>query len=237
MPKQYLPLAGKPVLQHTLDTLLAVPQLDAIVVVTAENDSYWPTLAISEHKKIHTIPGGATRADSVLAGVNYVCENRDSESTEDIMVLVHDAARAMTALSDIEQLIDRVSTAPEHGGLLAVPVQDTLKRAQGPTVLATVNRENLWQAQTPQFFRAHDLLDALTSNHNAIVAGEITDEASAMEKTGRTPVLVESQYPNFKITRPNDFVLAEALLVTHKKCSDKESANVKCTDDKSDRGE
>lgn len=212
MPKQYLPLAGKPVLQHTLNTLLGLSNITGIVVVIAENDPHWHTLPISKHKKIHTIHGGAARADSVLAGVNYVCQFSGNASKNDVMVLVHDAARALTVLSDIEQLIERVSANPEHGGLLAVPVQDTLKRAQASSIQATVSRENLWQAQTPQYFRAHDLLEALTANHSAIVAGEITDEACAMEQTGRNPLLVESEYPNFKITRPNDFVLAEALL-------------------------
>jgi len=215
IPKQYLPLAGKPVLQHTIDTLLGVSNLAGIVVVVAKNDPYWPALPISQHEKIHSIPGGATRADSVLAGVNYVCQYRDNETVDDVMVLVHDAARALTALSDIEQLIEQVSTHPEQGGLLAVPVQDTLKRAHALTIQATVSRQNLWQAQTPQYFRAHDLLHALQANHSAIVAGEITDEACAMEQTGKSPVLVESKFPNFKITRPNDFVVAEALLAAN----------------------
>lgn len=224
-PKQYLALNGRTLLQRAVETLCELPNISGVIVVLSEGDSLWPTLSVSKNAKVKTTIGGATRAESVVAGVKMVCENAQSEQS---MVLVHDAARAMTALDDITRLVDRVSQAPEQGGLLAVKVQDTLKRGsstqkrgsstqseneeQHTNVSATVSRDDLWQAQTPQMFQANLLLDSLMKNADAIAAGDITDEACAMERSGYAPALVEAIEPNFKITHARDFDMALALI-------------------------
>lgn len=214
-PKQYLQLNGKSILQRTIETLLQVETLAGVVVVLAENDQLWNELPASKHAKVLTTIGGATRAESVVAGLNMVCEKANDTNA---MVLVHDAARALTALSDIQRLIEKVSASAEQGGLLATKVQDTLKRGAeqasnaGATIGQTVNRDGLWHAQTPQMFRANDLREALTSQYAAVTSGEITDECCAMEHSGCSPLLVEALKPNFKITRSNDLEMALAMV-------------------------
>lgn len=214
-PKQYLQLNGKSILQRTIDTLLQVERLAGVVVVLADKDVFWNELPASTHPKVVTTVGGGTRAESVVAGLNVVCEKADNANA---MVLVHDAARALTALSDIERLIQKVSESAEQGGLLATKVQDTLKRGAthannaSTTIDKTVNRDGLWHAQTPQMFRANDLRQALTSQHAAVASGEITDECCAMEQSGYSPLLVEALKPNFKITRSNDLDMALAMV-------------------------
>jgi len=224
LPKQYLELNGRCLLQRTVDTLIHVQGVAGVVVVLASDDAYWATLPASKYKRVKTCVGGATRAESVLSGLLKVTEQ---DTSENVMALVHDAARALTSVADIERLIKLVADAPEQGGLLAVPVQDTLKRA-GPTPTAsldthveiTINRANLWQAQTPQLFRAASLRDALQANPDAIDSGAITDEASAMELAGYKPLLVEALQPNFKITRAVDLELAKALVGASESRSD-----------------
>lgn len=217
-PKQYLELKGRCLLQRAVDTLLELPSISGVVVVLSKDDTLWAELPASKHASVKTTIGGASRAESVVAGLQMVCKTSVSDST---MVLVHDAARAITALDDIVRLIDRVALAPEQGGLLATKVQDTLKRArtvivndavQNAVIDATVSRTGLWQAQTPQMFRAEALLASLLDNSQAIAAGDITDEACAMEKSGFAPALVEALQPNFKITHARDFDMALALM-------------------------
>lgn len=220
-PKQYLQLKGKSILQRAIDTLLQLNNLKGVVVVLAPNDKLWAELPASDNPKILTVPGGNTRAESVVAGLDVVCK----ASQNDAMVLVHDAARALTALSDMERLIEQVLKAPDQGGMLASRVQDTLKRALSqsesaqsdqrsayPCIGKTVSRDDLWHAQTPQMFRARDLRAALLDQQDAVSRGEITDEACAMEKVGCSPVLVEALRPNFKITRATDLDMALALI-------------------------
>jgi len=216
-PKQYLQLNGRSILQRTIDTLLALDNINGIVVVLAQNDTLWEQLDASKHPKVLTTWGGDSRAESVMAGLAMVCEQSQNEQT---MVLVHDAARALTATSDISRLVDRVMFAPEHGGLLATKVQDTLKSENEPTtgsnggakIKNTVSRNGLWNAQTPQMFRARLLHDALVQNSKAMATEDITDEACAMEKAGYTPALVEALCPNFKITHSRDLDMALALV-------------------------
>jgi len=212
-PKQYLQLNGRSILQRTIDTLLNLEQIIGVVVVLAPNDALWRELPASAHPKVITTIGGKTRAESVVAGLNVVCERA---ANDDAMVLVHDA-RALTAASDIERLVAKVMQAPAQGGLLATKVQDTLKRASDESqsqakIGATVNRDGLWHAQTPQMFRANQLRIALSEQHDAVLNGAITDEACAMEHAGCSPILVEALKPNFKITRANDFDMALALV-------------------------
>lgn len=207
LPKQYLPLAGQPMIFHALNTLCACPEIAAVFVVLAPDDtlfrSYdWSRLG-SKFQRDKLQPlfcGGGERAESVLNGLLA------SEMEPDDWVLVHDAVRPCLALSHLARLIAE-SRDDAVGGILAVPVADTLKRADGDgRILRTENRENLWQAQTPQMFRAGLLAQALQQG------GTFTDESSAMEAMGLHPKLVLGEPANFKVTYPQDLLLAELLL-------------------------
>ncbi len=198
-PKQYLPLAGRSILEHTLDVFLDHPGLRGLVVCLAADDPYWPQLACSRDPRVQRAEGGAERADSVLRGLQRLtalgAQARD-------WVLVHDAARPNLARGDLQRLLDSLAEDPV-GGLLAVPARDTLKRI-GPDgrVRETIDRSLIWQAYTPQMFRLGSLQLALAGALQAGVA--ITDEASAMEWAGQAPRLVEGRSDNIKITRPED---------------------------------
>lgn len=198
-PKQYLELAGRTLLEHTLDCFLDHPQLQGMVVSLAADDPWWPTLALAGDARIHRVDGGAERADSVLNGLLHLLER--GARAED-WVLVHDAARPNLARSDLDHLLTELADDPV-GGLLAVPARDTLKRvgADG-RVAETVDRSVIWQAFTPQMFRFAALHRILA---DALVAGvAVTDEASAMEWAGQFPRLIEGRADNLKVTRPED---------------------------------
>jgi len=209
-PKQYLELAGRTLLERALDTLLAVSGLAGVVVALAPDDERWAGLEVSQDPRVHAVTGAATRASSVAAGLGGL----RGLAPEDAWVLVHDAARPLVSLADITRLVEGVAAGTAIGGLLAVPVQDTLKRSDGGRrVAATVPRERLWQAQTPQLFRLGELARALgEALADADAALTITDEASAMERAGHVPQLVEALDPNPKITRAGDLATAAALL-------------------------
>ncbi|CAI09865.1 2-C-methyl-D-erythritol 4-phosphate cytidylyltransferase [Aromatoleum aromaticum EbN1] len=203
-PKQYLPLLGKPLIFHSLAVLCAAPDVDKVFVVLSVEDAEWRRhdWSVLGPKLVPLFCGGGTRADSVLAGLRAVADEIEPSD----WVLVHDAARPCLAPWHIEKLA-RELARDEVGGLLAVPVADTLKRAdEHRQVLATVPRENLWQAQTPQMFRHVMLRRALEAATNA------TDEASAIEAAGLHPRLVESDATNLKVTYPLDLHLAEWIL-------------------------
>ena len=206
-PKQYLQLAGKTVIEHTLDRLLTHPQIAGVCVALSEGDPYWPQLPIAKVPKILLADGGRERCDSVLSGLNRLTD----VAAEDDWVLVHDAARPCLRPGDIDKLIAE-SQASGVGGILAVPVHDTVKQAgaAGDTIEKTVPRERLWRAFTPQMFRLQQLRAALVA---ALEKGAVvTDEASAMEMAGYHPRLVEGAVDNIKITRPEDLPLAEYYL-------------------------
>lgn len=198
-PKQYLQLAGKSIIEHTLACFLEHPQLRGVVVSLAAEDPYWPTLACASDPRIQRADGGAERADSVLNGLLRL--NELGAEDQD-WVLVHDAARPNLARSDLDLLLGELADDPV-GGLLAVPARDTLKRAGADgRVQATVDRSTIWQAFTPQMFRLGELQRALA---DALIAGvAITDEASAMEWAGQAPRLIEGRADNLKVTRPED---------------------------------
>ncbi|MGH8441947.1 MAG: 2-C-methyl-D-erythritol 4-phosphate cytidylyltransferase [Nevskiaceae bacterium] len=204
-PKQYLKLRGRSVLEHSVGPLMDAPWIDGVVVVLAPGDDDFPKLALGRHWKIHSAAGGAKRADSVLAGLKKVSELAKTAAP---YVLVHDAARPCLTRVDLERLRDEATS--ENGGLLAVAMTDTIKRAEGTHAASTVSRRELWRAQTPQLFRL-DLLRAALED--CIVRGiEITDEAAAMEATGRRPRLVHGSESNLKVTVPDDLALAEFWL-------------------------
>ncbi len=206
LPKQYLDLAGRPLIYHALTTLCACPSIGAVFVVLAADDEHFKRYDWSHcaDKLQPLYCGGQTRAESVLNGLMA------SELEPDDWVLVHDAARPCLSRHQLARLIAELRD-DEVGGLLAVPVADTLKRADaGQRVAHTEQREGLWQAQTPQMFRAGVLEQALASAGNG--AHSVTDEASAIEALGLHPKLVASDSSNFKVTYPQDLQLAELLL-------------------------
>lgn len=205
IPKQYLSIAGKPLLLHTLEHMAAHPRIAGLMVVLAADDKRWASLSTLCYKPVLTAVGGATRADSVLAGLRALHER----VADDAFILVHDAARPCVAHADIVRLIELGTAA--GGALLAAPLRDTLKRADELNrVAATEPREARWRALTPQLFRYRELVMALESARAANVA--ITDEAMAMERMGHAPLLVEGAESNIKVTTAADFALAEFLL-------------------------
>lgn len=205
VPKQYLALGGKPVLQIALDRLLEPHWVEAACVVIASDDPYWPETGLAEREDVRVAPGGAERCHSVLNGLAALSEI----AAPDDWVLVHDAARPCVRREDLDRLAEEAGRG--DGGLLAVPVHDTLKRANDRTEVAeTVDRAQLWRAFTPQMFRLRPLREALET---ALAAGMlVTDESSAMELAGYRPRLVEGHADNIKITRREDLVLAEFYL-------------------------
>jgi 2-C-methyl-D-erythritol 4-phosphate cytidylyltransferase len=204
IPKQYLPLAGKPMLMHTLTRLALHPRIAGMMVVLAPKDAYWAGMGSLRGKPVRTAIGGEERADSVLAGLRAL---RDVVPNDEY-VLVHDAARPCVRAADITRLIELA--APVGGGLLAAPVRDTLKRAgTDQRVVVTEPREARWRALTPQMFRLGELAAAL---EGAGGGAAVTDEAMAMERAGQRPLLVEGADDNIKVTTAADVALAEFLL-------------------------
>jgi len=198
-PKQYLQLAGKSILEHTLDCFLDHPQLRGLVVSLSVDDAYWPTLPYARNERIQRADGGSERADSVLNGLIRLAELGAGEND---WVLVHDAARPNLSRYDLDLLLAELAD-DDVGGLLAVPARDTLKRAGSDgRVQETVDRSVIWQAFTPQMFRLGNLHRVLA---DALVSGvRVTDEASAIEWSGQAPRLIEGRADNLKITRPED---------------------------------
>lgn len=207
IPKQYLSLAGRPVIEHVLGLLLAERAIEGLTVAVAGDDPYWQRyLLAARDKPVRIATGGATRAHSVL---NALMTLRDELEDQD-WVLVHDAARPCLHPRDLALLIQQVGEDPV-GGILAVPVADTLKRVdEERRVSATPERDGLWRAFTPQMFRYRLLMEALEA---AIRGGETPgDEAAAMERRKHPVQVVEGRSDNIKITRPDDIALAEAIL-------------------------
>ena len=206
VPKQYAMLAGKPMLQWTLERLLQHPSIDGVVVVLAADDDRWPGWNGLVGKPIRVAVGGPDRAASVRAGLEALADRPGDE-----WILVHDAARPCISAVDIDTLLDR-GRMHEVGALLATPVTDTLKQAgAGNESMGCVPRETIWRALTPQLFRRGDLMHAMDE---ATRDGAVpTDEASAFERLGRHPLLVAGSAANLKVTSPEDFAVAEALLV------------------------
>lgn len=203
VPKQYLLAAGRPLIAHALEVLAAHPAVAGLMVAISEGDADWPGWSEVAGKPVLTCAGGASRADSVLAGLLAL---PDTVRADDF-VLVHDAARPNLAIEDLNRLLETGRGDPV-GAILAAPVRDTLKRAgDDGGIDATEPRERLWRAFTPQLFRRHQLVRAL---QEAAAAGvEATDEAMAMERLGLRPLLVEGGESNFKVTTPADLARFE----------------------------
>ena len=203
-PKQYQPLAGLPMVLHTLAAFTAVDRIDRCLVVVAAGDRF---LSVDDPRIQLARVGGSSRAASVFNGLQALL---DSGADASDWVLVHDAARCLVTPAQVDALIDACAD-DRVGGLLALKLPDTLKSEAGGRVAATVDRSDKWLAQTPQMFRIGALQAALAAQAGNGFAG-VTDEASAMELAGQQPLLVPGSAQNFKVTYPEDFALAEAIL-------------------------
>lgn len=213
MPKQYLPLNGKMLIDHTLERMLAYPAFSKLTLVLTEGDPYWPESQYFQHDAIQLAPGGSERCYSVLNGLQLIAK----QAKETDWVLVHDVARPCVRHSDLDKLVAALVDDSE-GGILASPTRDTMKRGlvkNGKNCIQhTVEREQLWHALTPQVFRLGALKSAL---EKSLAEGfEVTDEASAIEYAGGSPILVEGRADNLKVTRPDDLDLAAYFLSKQK---------------------
>ncbi len=206
-PKQYLQLLGKTILEHTVGRLLQIPELGGIWLALSADDPYFATTSLPGIATVKRVLGGAERANSVLNALHSI------DAAEFPWVLVHDAARPLVQLTDVDNLIQQC-LSQNCGGILATLVRDTMKRGDGAALQAkvdhTVARQQLWHALTPQLFPTALLRDCLS---NALAAGAaITDEASALEWAGHPVLLVAGRADNIKITQPEDLALARFYL-------------------------
>ena len=206
VPKQYLEIAGAPVLSHSLNRLAAVEKIDAVFVGISETDKHWQKLVLPQGIRVACYTGGQSRAETVWLGLQAL---KKCASAGD-WVLVHDAARPCVQVKDIDSLISAVAPSFD-GGLLAVPITDTTKVAnQDLTVRQTMDRTMLWLAQTPQLFQFSILCRALQAVAHDFES--ISDESAAVEKLGLEPLIIRSNQKNIKITNSEDLQLAEFLL-------------------------
>ena len=214
IPKQYLMLSGRRVIEHTLQRLLDHPQIRQTLVALSPDDEWWPDTDYANHADVIAVDGGAERCHSVLHALDRLREM----AADDDWVLVHDAARPCLRSADLDALIEQLSDHPA-GGILGVPVRDTMKRAdESGQIAETVCREGLWHAFTPQMFRLGILRSALSQ---ALEQGmQVTDEASAVELAGHPSRLIEGHPGNIKITRPEDLALAAFYLLEPRSLSD-----------------
>lgn len=212
LPKQYLTIHGKTVLEHTIEQFVELDYVECVVVALAEHDTLFSTLAISRHPKVTVVAGGEERGHSVFNGLTYL----QSENIE--WVMVHDAARPCVQQTDIETLFV-TCVNNNSAAILANPVRDTMKRAHAgqAEIKQTVDRNDLWHALTPQCCRIQDLYCALSEqfDQDNRLNPEITDEASALELAGQSVQLVSGSVKNIKITHPEDLELASFYLAQH----------------------
>ncbi len=215
-PKQYLKINNETILSHTVTKLLSHPLICQVIIALGKDDQYFTESQLAHHKDIIRVNGGSERVNSVLNGLKLVDRN------EYPWVLVHDAARPCVSHKDIDELINQC-LINDHGGILATPVRDTMKRGvcvKGivedsaetniSTIKYTVEREQLWHALTPQLYKTDELTFAI---EHAMKKGlKITDEASAIEYANLPSLLVSASSENIKITHPNDLALAEFYL-------------------------
>lgn len=204
-PKQWLPLLGKPLMVWTIDTLCQLP-LAGCVIAIHPDDQQSAQFDYAAAVPLYWTPGGNERAQSVLAGLDFLADHADAAD----WVLVHDIARPCITQAAVIRLMQAVADEPA-GGILAIPVCDTLKRGHpAGHIDGTIDRTDLWQAQTPQLFRYGLLRRALRDS--LARHGSITDEASAVEAAGHTVKLVPGSVDNLKVTYPDDLLLAAAIL-------------------------
>lgn len=213
-PKQYLSIANKTILQHTVEKLTSHPSIASVVIAVSKSDQYFSATKLAAHPKVQVAKGGKERVDSVLNGLCAI------EAQAFDWVIVHDAARPCITHEDIDLLIKQC-LLKKMGGLLAIPVRDTMKRSRvednTALVKQTVAREHLWHALTPQMYPTKLLQNAI---EQALIDGEvITDEASAIELAGKASLLVQGRADNIKVTQPDDLAMAEFILMKQQECS------------------
>lgn len=199
IPKQYLKLGDKCVLEYTIAQLRGHRAVSGVVVAVAASDDYFCTLSIASQVK--RVAGGVERADSVLNALRHLC----AQGRENDWAMVHDAVRPCVHADDLDRLVEQCR-ANQRGAILAAPVRDTMKRAQNNRIAETVARDDLWHALTPQLFPINALRDALLFARAQGIS--VTDEAQAMEIAGHAPMLVPGRSDNIKITRAEDLELA-----------------------------
>jgi len=203
-PKQYLPLCGKTIIEHSLERLLSVSP-ERVVVSLHPEDRHWQGLDIRNHALISVVTGGAERVHSVRNALSFLADRANNQD----WVLVHDVARPCVRAADIKRLLKALQ-ASSVGGILAAPVSDTLKQVKGSEIQTTLDRSVLWAALTPQMFRFGLLRDAID---RALAEGVIpTDEAMAVERLGHRPMVVTGSRDNIKVTLREDIAIAEAIL-------------------------
>ena len=221
-PKQYAKLAGKTLLEHALQGLLDSEIFTSLTIGTAHDDERYRKLSILSNPKLRVVNGGASRAETVLKALQSL---RSTAQSSD-WVMVHDAARPLVSPKDIHKLYS-LGVASANAAILAKRATDTVKQshhdhslsksAHNNRVASTLDRETVWLAQTPQMARFGTLLDCLENLDEAGELAQVTDEASVMERFGHDVMLVESSRENFKVTRPEDLVMAEAIFAHHTK--------------------
>lgn len=202
IPKQYLKILGKTIIEHSIAPFLEHPEIKQVIVSLAKNDQWFKTLAIVNHPKLKLVEGGFERVDSVLNALKIL--------SVDEYVLVHDAARPCVQRNDIDKLLCHAKTT-FSGAMLACRVRDTMKRSSNENIVKhTVERANLWHALTPQLFQNQQLIEAITQITEQSL---ITDEASAIELSGGQVVIIEGRSDNLKVTQSEDLLLAEFYLL------------------------
>jgi 2-C-methyl-D-erythritol 4-phosphate cytidylyltransferase len=204
IPKQFLEIAGKLVIQHSIDAFDSIDEIEGIVLVMPQNQELWQDVELTANKPLMYATGGSSRAESVLHGLEIL-----APSVEDISwILVHDAARVCITSSDIKKLIT-ICSKKNQGGLLIKGINDTIKYSEdGDYVNKTIDRNNLYAALTPQMFPYRQLVDVLSS----VDGNSITDEASAFEQSGIKPLMVKGRSDNFKLTYADDLLMATFIL-------------------------
>ena len=214
IPKQYLKIDNRTILEHTLNCFISHADIAGIIVVLNSDDYYWKTVQknlLSKSKPVYTVEGGTERSDSVMQGIDYLL--MIERIHDNSWIMVHDAARPCLLKKDIDALLS-VRNQSSAGGLLASPVRDTMKRAipNSKKISRTESRDNLWHALTPQLFRIGELKEAL--EHCLEKGIEVTDEASALEAVGKSVLLIEGSSNNIKVTQTDDLELATLLLTS-----------------------
>ena len=206
VPKQYLNLHGKTILEHSISAFIQSDRIAGIVFALHSKDSFFSNLRIpSDNLQIHAVAGGETRAQSVLNALNFLQDH----AQDDEFVLVHDAARPCLTLSDLHKLIDQCEVN-KVGGILAIPMQDTVKQVEANNIVGTIKRDKIWRALTPQMFKIGMLRDAIKKSFKDNV--DITDEASAVEYAGYKPCIVKGDTRNIKVTMTEDIAIAGLFL-------------------------
>ena len=201
IPKQYLTILDKTIIEHSIAPFLAHPDIKKVIVSIAKNDQWFKTLSVAQHPKLTIVEGGKERVDSVLNALRTLSNND--------YILVHDAARPCLQTSDIDKLISHARTT-KTGAMLACRVRDTMKRTnQSNQIEHTVERQNLWHALTPQMFHNQQLITAISNIDEQHL---ITDEASAIELAGGSVTILEGRSDNLKVTQSEDLLLAEFYL-------------------------